>query len=205
MHVAAKITCNFENVSACAAFKTFWQENYSLQDRRKWALLDSEQQTQDERSQVSPRTGGPGVSSGGRPAPPSPSGAREKPRWGLGADPNPTPRRPGREAQEAHPLPLSPSHTPGALALSTVPTCPQPQHPAHAPHFLLSLFLGLAWGWAGAAPPVTWLSVADGRAAGQVSELEGWVPTALGWGWAWWVTRPSQPRPATGEGESPAT
>lgn len=30
IHVVNKIICNFENVSAYAAFKTFWQENYSL-------------------------------------------------------------------------------------------------------------------------------------------------------------------------------
>lgn len=50
VHVVNKITCNFERVSVCAAFKTFWQENYSLQVQEKMhpICLETEHQRQDE-------------------------------------------------------------------------------------------------------------------------------------------------------------
>ena len=103
-----------------------------------------------------------------------------QPRWGPGADPMAAP--PGSSPQSPGPpcLPLT-------LRAHTLPPVPSL---ARAPHLLpsvfLSIFLGTGLGlgrWGplvrptgGTSPPVTWLGVADGRAAGPI----------LGTGWRAW-------------------
>lgn len=51
--VVNKITCNFENVSAYAAFQTLWQENYSLQAQEETLDSDTGFQTQGKQGESS--------------------------------------------------------------------------------------------------------------------------------------------------------
>lgn len=103
IHVVNKIICNFENVSAYAAFKTFWQENYSLrvQEENK-PLLDSDAERQtrgkwgcgrrEARTPLRPCRCPAALTAQGTgwTLLPSPAGSREQSPRGLKQEPSPT-------------------------------------------------------------------------------------------------------------------